>query len=116
MLHVLFDENFDWRILEGVRDHLPDADLLTVQDIGLRKTPDSDLLEWSANSRRILVTHDVNTVPGFAYERLAAGGYLAGVFIVPDTMPIGEAIEELVLIIACSDASEWENRVVHLPL
>jgi hypothetical protein len=45
MLHVLFDENFDWRILEGVRDCLPDADLLTVQNAGLRKMPDPDLLE-----------------------------------------------------------------------
>lgn len=116
MLHLLFDENFDWRILEGIRDRLPDAGLLTVQEAGLRETLDPDLLDWSANSRRILVTHDVNTVPGFAYERLAAGERLPGVFIVPDKMPIGEAVEELVLIIACSDAGEWENRVVHLPL
>jgi DNA-binding PadR family transcriptional regulator len=30
-------------------------------------------------------------------------------------MDIGDAIEQLVLLIACSDASEWENRVLFLP-
>jgi hypothetical protein len=116
MLHLLFDENSDWRILEGIKRILPEAELLTVQGVSLRKTPDPILLDWSAARHLILVTHDENTVPRFAYERLAAGDYLPGVFIVPDAMPIGDAIDELVLIIACSDASEWENRVVYLPL
>jgi len=32
-----------------------------------------------------------------------------------DALSIGEAIEELVLLLPCSLENEWENRVVYLP-
>ena len=116
MLRLLFDENFDARIVEGIRLVLPDADLLTVQEARLRKTPDPQLLAWAATESRILATHDVQTMPGFAYQRINAGEHLPGVIVVPDLMPIGQAVDELILLIACSDASEYADRIVHLPL
>lgn len=116
MIRLFFDENFNGRILDGVRLHLPDAELLRVQDIGMEGTPDPGLLEWTTNEHRILVTHDVKTMIRFAYERISAGQYLAGVFIVDSNLPIGQAIEALVDVVLYSDASEYENRVVHLPL
>lgn len=115
MLRLLFDETFDHDILRGVLKQLPDADLLTVQGAKRRRTPDPDLLAWAADDGRIIVTHDVNTMTKYAYDRLKAGEVMPGVFIVPDDLEIGDAIEQLVLLIACSDASEWENRVLHLP-
>ena len=39
-----------------------------------------------------------------------------GVIVVPQSLPIGEAIEELVLIWGASDAGEWENRILRIPL
>lgn len=102
--------------MEGIRLVLPNADLLTVQEAGLRNTPDPQLLAWAAATDRILVTHDVKTMPRFAYERINAGEVMPGVFAVPDLMPIGQAVDELVLLIACTKASEWENQVTHLPL
>lgn len=116
MLRILFDENFDYRIVQGIRIALPDADLLTVQEAGLRRTPDPELLAWAAAQHRIVATHDVQTMLGFAYERVNAGEYLPALFVVPDLMPIGQAIDDLVLLIACTDAVEWQNQVVHLPL
>jgi len=41
---------------------------------------------------------------------------MAGVFAVPASLSIGQAIEELVLLIVCSLEGEWSNRVVYLPL
>jgi hypothetical protein len=35
MLQLLLDENFDNRILRGIRRRFPAADVLTVQDTGL---------------------------------------------------------------------------------
>lgn len=116
MLRLLFDENFNQRILRGLRQRLPAADLLTVQQVGLAGMPDPDLLAWAAAEQRILATHDLQTMLGFAYERLKAGEYMAGVFAVPEDTPIGRVIDDLVLLIACSELSEWENRVLHLPL
>jgi hypothetical protein len=38
------------------------------------------------------------------------------VFALADTVPIGEALEQLVLLLTCSEADEWANRVTDLPL
>lgn len=116
MLRLLFDENFHHDIVRGVRRRLPEADLLTVQDAGLRGMSDPDLLAWAAAEQRILVTHDLKTIPKYAYERLAAGETIAGVFALTTATQMSVAIEELTLLIACSDASEWENGVFHLPM
>lgn len=39
-----------------------------------------------------------------------------GVFLVSQYAAIGEVIDELVLIWAASDAEEWENRILNIPL
>jgi hypothetical protein len=116
MLRLLLDENFHHDILRGLRRQLPEADLLTVQEAGLRGLSDPELLTWATTQQRILVTHDLKTIPRYAYERLAAGESLAGVFALADTVPIGEALEQLVLLLTCSEADEWANRVTYLPL
>jgi hypothetical protein len=39
------------------------------------------------------------------------GKQSAGVFLVPQSLDVGTAIEELLLIWLASEASEWENRL-----
>jgi len=39
-----------------------------------------------------------------------------GIFEVPKNLPVGEAIEQLILIAECSLKDEWENQVRFLPL
>ena len=39
-----------------------------------------------------------------------------GVFLVSQYAPIGEVIDELVLIWAASDADDCENRILRIPL
>ena len=41
---------------------------------------------------------------------------MPGVFIVSDQIPIGDAIEEILMFVACSEQEEWQNRVMFLPL
>jgi hypothetical protein len=74
------------------------------------------LLSAATEQDRIVITHDVRTIPRFAYERVSAGAPMSGVIVVPEAMPIGEAIEELIVVIECSDQSEYLNEVVRLPL
>jgi hypothetical protein len=63
-----------------------------------------------------LVTHDLRTVPKYAYDRVKGGLPMPGVIAVPDTMPIGEVVQNLVLLAECCQASELENLVLYLPL
>jgi len=116
MIRLLIDENFDHDILRGLQLRLPNLDSVTVQAAGLKGADDRVLLNWAVAEQRILVTHDLNAVPKLAHERLKAGVPLAGVFAVPASLAIGEAIDQLALLVTCSHEGEWNHRVLFLPL
>ena len=110
------DENLDQRIIDGLLLRRPDLDILTVTQAGLSGSDDPGVLEGAAREGRLLFTHDRKTMINFAYERLAEGGTTPGVFIVPQRMSIGEAVEEILLIVEGSEQPEWERRITVLPL
>ena len=116
MLSLLSDENFNGDIVRGLLLRQPDLDLLRVQDVGLREVDDPAILAWAASNGRILLTHDRATMPDFAYNRLVRGESMAGMFVVNDRMPIRQAIDELSLLVDCSEQAEWKNVVLYLPL
>ena len=95
---------------------MPTVDLVSVQELGIRGLDDPDLLARAASENRVLLTHDVNTVPHFAYECLQSGAPMAGVVVVPDRMAVGQAIDELALLIESGTPEDVELRVLHLPL
>jgi hypothetical protein len=116
MLRLLSDENFNGDIVRGLFLHQPNLDLVRVQDVGLRKVDDPAILDWAASNGRILLTHDRATMPNFAYERLAQGQAMLGVFVINDRMPVRQAIDELLLLNNCSEQDEWKGIVLYLPL
>jgi hypothetical protein len=116
MLALITDENFDAKITAGVMNVLGHLDFVRAEDAGLRQTPDPIILEYAAQFGRLIVTHDVATMPGHAYERVDAGMRMPGVIIVPDQLQIGRAVEELSTLIGASFDNEWEGQVVFLPL
>ena len=115
-MRFLADENFDGRILAGLRRRGASVDILRVQDTDRVGSEDPALLEWAAAEGRILLTHDAATIPRFAYDRIEAGEPMPGVLEVPGHMPVGQAIEELLLIFAASRPEDWDKKVVYLPL
>jgi hypothetical protein len=48
--------------------------------------------------------------------RVGSGLPVPGVCVVPQSLPIGRAIEDLLLIIECSLPEDWEDPVRYLPL
>ncbi|MCI0388905.1 MAG: DUF5615 family PIN-like protein, partial [Acidobacteria bacterium] len=59
----MFDENFDHRILRGLVSQLPDLDFVVVQYTEFRGAGDPQLLARAAEQNRILITHDLKTIP-----------------------------------------------------
>jgi hypothetical protein len=116
MLRLLVDENLNHRILRGLKLRLPDFDYVMAQDVGLKGLPDPEVLVWAAERQLILVTHDLKTIPRYAYARITAGEIMPGVIAFSESLPIGQAIEELATIIECSDQSEWQDQIIYLPL
>ena len=89
MLRLLADENLDGILVRGLLRLLPALDLVRVQDVGLSNTEDPVILDRAAAEGRILLTHDRQTIPGFAFDRVRLGQTMPGVFVVDDRMPIG---------------------------
>jgi predicted nuclease of predicted toxin-antitoxin system len=116
MLRFLSDENFNGDIVRGLFLRQPDLDLLRVQDVGLQEVDDPAILDWAGDNGRIVLTHDRATMPDFAYERLLRGEQMSGLFVINDRMLIRQAIDELLLLVACSDQEEWKGIVLYLPL
>ena len=116
MVPLLVDENFNHRILRGLKRRLSTLDALLVQEADIVQYDDPHVLAWAAVHNRVVITHDVNTMPRYAYTRLEAGQPVPGVVIVPKELAIGSAIEDLVILLTCSSPEEFSNRVIHLPL
>lgn len=116
MLRVFVDQDFDHDIMRGLRLRLHGLDAVTALQAGLDRKSDPEILAWAAEQNRVVLTHDRNTMPALAYNRVRNGEAMAGVFIVPREMPVGKAIAELEVLIACSLEGEWSQFVVFLPL
>jgi predicted nuclease of predicted toxin-antitoxin system len=116
VLKLLSDENFNADILRGLRRRRADLDVVRVQDVGLSATPDADILAWAASEGRILLTHDRDTMPKFASNRAQAGQPLPGLFLVSDLMPVGQAIDEVLLAVECLTPEECKDFVRFFPL
>jgi hypothetical protein len=115
-LRFLTDEDFDNDLRRGLRRRLPELDVVRAQDVGLAGASDPMILEFAAVEERILLTHDVSTMPVHAYDRVAQGLPMPGVFVISQSTPLAQAIEELLTVAECSLEGEWEGQVVHLPL
>ena len=116
MLLLIADENFNNDIVRGLLRRNPNLDIIRVQDVGLRGEEDSVILEWAANEGRVVLTHDAATMAYFAYERVQAGLSMPGVIEVADDLPLGQVIDDILLIAETSERNEWERRVIYLPL
>jgi hypothetical protein len=110
------DENFNNDILRGVRRRNPAIDIVRIQDEGLSGADDPTVLEWAAQAGRVLLTHDVSTMTRYAYDRVRDGKPMPGVFEVSRDIPIGVAINDIILLAECSTPGEWEGQVRYLPL
>lgn len=116
MLRFAADENFNNDIVRAVRRIRPDIDIVRVQDAGLIGKEDPEILQWAAEEKRILLTHDVATITKYAYQRISEGQFMAGVFEIHSDQPIKTIVDEIVMINDCSLEDEWVGQMRYLPL
>jgi hypothetical protein len=110
------DADLNFEIVLGVLRRNPEIDFQSAQEALIESLPDEDVLRLSAAQGRILVSHDVNTMPSAFRAMLAGNIETPGLILVPQWLSIGEAISQLVLLAQSSDASEWKGQEVWLPL
>ena len=116
MLRLLTDEDVHGDIVHGLRRRQPTLDLVRVQDVGLRQTPDPLILEWAAQQGRVVVSVDKKTLAVDAWDRVARGLPMPGVAILRILLSIGQAINELELIAVAANPDDFRDQVIYLPL
>lgn len=116
MLCLLIDQDLDHDILRGLIRRIPQLDAVTALEIGMGKATDPELLTRAAHEGRIIVTHDRKTMPTHAAALMSEGENIAGLFVVPRSMPLHQVIADLELMITCSENNEWVNVIRYLPL
>lgn len=72
------------------------------------------MLALSAESGRILVSYDFQTMPRH-FSEFTQYRRSPGVFLLRQDLPVGEAVATLLLIWEASEADEWINRLCLLP-
>lgn len=112
----LADENIDSDLVLGLKRRIGGIEIVRVQDVGLRTLDDPTILQWAADEGRVLITRDIKTIPTFAYDRVVAGLAMPGVLVLPPTVSMAVAISDLSVIAGATEADEWADRVVYLPL
>jgi len=116
MLRYLADENLRRIIVRGLRRHCPSLPVYIAQEIGLSGQEDPVVLEYAATNDLVVLTHDINTMVAFAYDRINRGLAMPGLIEVRLNSPLVIVIEDLTLIALATSASEIAGRVIFVPL
>ncbi|MCY2972741.1 MAG: DUF5615 family PIN-like protein [Planctomycetota bacterium] len=116
MIAFLVDQNFNAHIVDGLTRRNSLIELIHVRDIGLAAADDTVVLERAAIQGLVLLTHDRQTIPSFAYQRIVAGLPMPGVFLVRDDMPIAKAIEQILKAAYCFSSEECKGVVRYFPI
>jgi hypothetical protein len=111
----LADQDFNEHIIQGIWRLEPAVEFLRAREVGLDEKSDSEVLEYAAKERWIVISHDVNTMSAAAKARLTNRQTMTGLFLVHQLSPLGSIIDCLILIWAASEAEEWTDRILFLP-
>jgi hypothetical protein len=93
-VRFLADANFNQKIVAGLLLREPTIDVELPQAVIPEKMKDSEVLKLAASLGRVLVTHDVSTMPEW-FEQSVAMGHCAGLILAPDRLAIRDVIEDL---------------------
>ncbi len=117
-IRFLLDENVHpvYRIELLKRDQTLVAWRVGMVGVPPRGTPDADILDWCEKHEFLLVTNNRASMPPHLANHLAQGRHIPGVIVMNDKLTIGETVEQLWLIWAASDAREYLDNMVYLPL
>src|ERR1017187_4396501 len=115
MIRFLADADLNEGIVAGCLRREPAMDFMSANQARLEGVSDPAVLALAADQDRILVSHDFHTMPRHFADFVRAHGSSRGVLLIPQHLPMREAIEELLLIWGASSAQEWEDRILKIP-
>ncbi|MDJ0531568.1 MAG: DUF5615 family PIN-like protein [Xenococcaceae cyanobacterium MO_207.B15] len=114
----LLDENLSPRLKLATFRRNPQIDILRVGDIGAPAlgTLDPEVLIYLEQSQRILLTDNRKSMPEHLEAHWANGGFIWGLFWLRPKATIRELAEDLILIWETTEAEEWKDQLIWIPL
>jgi hypothetical protein len=109
------DADLDGRILRGLRRIAPGIDIRSAVDAALTGLEDPEVLRTASEIRTDTRQPGPPHYAG-AFRSLLGRRSSPGVIMLREAIPISAAIEELILIWSASEAEEWIDRLVWIPL
>lgn len=109
------DADLNQIIVSAVLRRIPAIDFKTAMASALSGLTDPDVLGRAARDGRILVTHDVATMPQH-FGEFVQSQRSPGLIVVPQHLPVAQAADDLILVWTATEADEWVDRVVFLPI
>ena len=82
---------------------------------GFRESPDPDLLAWAAENGRVILTHDAETLAGFAHARVQAGEPMCGVIEVRLGGAMRRIVDDVLLVVELAREDEIAGKIVFVP-
>lgn len=116
MIRFLADENLSGTLQDALKQRLPNIDIVRVQDTSIYGAKDEEVLGYSADTKRVLLTHDKNTLIPLAYERIAAGLSMPGVIYIDKPFDFDLVIRDFDFILAVDEPEYFENKVLWAPI
>ena len=114
-VRFLADADLNQKIVVGLRRRESSIDIWSAHEGNVIGLADPEVLRVAADSGRILLSHDQKTMPRHFMELLRERSS-PGLIIVRQGVPVGVAIDELLMIGEASTAEDWVNALVFLPL
>ena len=117
-IRYLLDENVDPLFRTELLRREPSLVVWRVGDPGAPpgETLDPAILEWCEENEFVLVTNNRTSMARHLQDHLERGRHCPGILELNPSMGIGETIEELLLIWSASNANEYWDALIYLPL
>lgn len=109
------DADLNQIIVSAVLRREPAIEFRTATAARLAGLKDLEVLALAARDGRTLVTHDQSTMPRH-FGEFVQSQRSPGLIVVPQHLPLRQVADDLILIWTATEADEWVNRVVFLPI
>jgi hypothetical protein len=115
-LKIRFQADADLRqpIITGLKRRELALDFRTAQEANLAGLDDPTVLGMAADEGRLLVSHDVNTMPEH-FARFIETQTSSGVILISPQLSYRDAIEGLLRVWITTEAEDWQNVLSFLP-
>lgn len=109
------DADLNQIMVSAVLRRIPAVDFKTATAAGLAGLADQEVLARAGRDGRVLVTHDQTTMPRH-FGEFVRTQRSPGLLVVPQHLPLRQVVDDLILIWSATEAEEWINRMVFLPV